>query len=65
MYKQVEEQVDRDFRMKEGNMNWVRGFVTAQLPWKWKDDTIAKLGVRFEKAGRSNWGQREESKDSD
>ena len=38
--------MDRDF----WRINWVRGSVTAQLPWKWKGDKIAKeLGVISEK----------------
>lgn len=46
IHEQVEERVDRDF----WRINWVRGSVTAQLPWKWKGDKIAKeLGVIYEK----------------
>jgi hypothetical protein len=46
--------VDRDF----WRINWIRGSVTAQLPWKWKGDKIAKeLGVIYEKLEEAIGGE--------
>jgi ubiquinone/menaquinone biosynthesis C-methylase UbiE len=39
----VEEQVDRNFWMKEGcGIDWVKGFIDVQYPWKTTDDEISE-----------------------
>lgn len=59
MYEQVVEKVNRIFWMKEGEIDWVRRFVTAQLPWKSKDDESAKELEVMYKEPEEAMGERE------